>query len=92
LIKADHDLEALIINDTKSFEVNTQYMSGRLAILHLSWYVVVAVGDVDIICDGKECLLNFLVAAHNYCYPVKVKDLFKYLGILERYKCLALRG
>ena len=59
MIKADHDLEALIINDTKSVEVNTQYMSGRLAILHLSWYVVVAVGDVDM------CFRNFITVAHD---------------------------
>ena len=59
MIKADHGLEALIINYTKSVEVNTQYMSGRLAILHLSWYVVVAVGDVDM------CFRNFITVAHD---------------------------
>ena len=59
MIKADHDLEALIINDTKSFEVNTQYMSGRLAILHLSWFVVVAVGDVDM------CFRYCITVAHD---------------------------
>ena len=59
MIKADHDLEALIINETKSVKVNTQYMSGRLAILHVSWYVVVAVGDVDM------CFRNFITVAHD---------------------------